>query len=101
MASTPTVLVTGGAGFIGSNLTEELIRQGAIVRLIDDLSTGFAENLEEIEGNFDFIKGDICDDVDLAKAIEDVEIIFHQAALPSVPRSVEDPVETHRVCVDG
>ena len=101
MPLTTRVLVTGGAGFIGSNLAEELIRQGARVCIIDDLSTGFIENLEEIKGDFKFIEGDINDDLSLSKAIEGVDVIFHEAALPSVPRSVEDPVETHRVCVDG
>src|SRR5947209_17449116 len=101
MTLTSTVLVTGGAGFIGSNLVDELIRQGARVRVIDDFSTGFRENLEEIKGDFDFIQGDICDDAALTKALDGVEVVFHEAALPSVPRSVENPVETHRVCVDG
>src|SRR3954447_4884561 len=101
MPVTTRVLVTGGAGFIGSNLTEELIRQGARVAIIDDLTTGFRQNLGEIKGDFDFIEGDINDGSALAKAIEGAEIVFHQAALPSVPRSVEDPAETHRVCVDG
>lgn len=95
------VLVTGGAGFIGSNLADDLIRQGARVRIIDNFTTGFRENLEEITGDFDFIEGDINDDDAVAKAIDGVEIVFHQAALPSVPRSVEDPAETHRVCVNG
>ena len=101
MAFTTKCLVTGGAGFIGSNLAEELIRQGARVTIIDDLSTGYRENLEEIEGDFDFVDGDINDDAALTRAIEGAEIVFHQAALPSVPRSVENPAETHRVCVDG
>lgn len=101
MAITSKVLVTGGAGFIGSNLADELIRQGARVVIMDDFSTGFKENLEEIHGNFEFIEGDINDEDSVAKAIDDVEVVFHQAALPSVPRSVDDPVETHRVCVDG
>jgi nucleoside-diphosphate-sugar epimerase len=101
MPITSKVLVTGGAGFIGSNLAEELIRQGARVSIIDDLTTGFRENLEEIEGDFDFIEGDINDDNSLSRAIEGAEVVFHEAALPSVPRSVEDPAETHRVCVDG
>ncbi len=101
MSLTTKVLITGGAGFIGSNLADELIRQGARVRMIDDFSTGFRENLDEIAGDFDFIEGDINDDTAVAKAIEGVEVVFHQAALPSVPRSVEDPAETHRVCVDG
>ena len=101
MPITPTTLITGGAGFIGSNLADALIRQGARVRIIDNFATGFRENLEEIEGDFDFIEGDITNADDVAKAVEGVEIVFHQAALPSVPRSVEDPIETHRVCVDG
>jgi nucleoside-diphosphate-sugar epimerase len=95
------VLVTGGAGFIGSNLADELIRQGARVTIIDDLSTGFRENLDEIAGDFDFVEGSINDDEALTRAIDGVEVVFHQAALPSVPRSVEDPLETHRVCLDG
>ena len=101
MSLTTTVLVTGGAGFIGSNLADELIRQGAKVKIIDDLSTGFRENLEEINGDFDFIEGSLNDAEKLQQAVEDVEIIFHQAALPSVPRSVEDPSATHEACVNA
>ncbi|MEO6654559.1 MAG: SDR family oxidoreductase [Pyrinomonadaceae bacterium] len=101
MAITTKVLITGGAGFIGSNLADELIRQGAKVTIIDNFLTGFRENLEEIEGDFEFIEGDINDDSAVAKAIDGVEVIFHEAALPSVPRSVEDPEETHQVCVNG
>ncbi len=101
MALTSKILATGGAGFIGSNLAEELIRQGARVSIIDNLVTGSRQNLEEIAGDFDFIEGDINDDDSLNKALEGVEIVFHEAALPSVPRSVEDPAETHRACVDG
>jgi nucleoside-diphosphate-sugar epimerase len=101
MALTSKVLVTGGAGFIGSNLADELIRQGAKVSIIDDLSTGSRENLEEIRGDFEFFHGDINDAALLKKAVSGAEIVFHQAALPSVPRSVENPSETHRVCVDG
>jgi nucleoside-diphosphate-sugar epimerase len=101
MSFTSKVLVTGGAGFIGSNLAEELIRQGAKVRIFDNLSTGFRENLEEISGDFQFIEGDLNDSSLLEKAVEDADFIFHQAALPSVPRSVENPEETHRACVDG
>lgn len=101
MALTSRVLVTGGAGFIGSNLAGELIRQGAKVAIIDNLVTGFEENLNEIEGDFGFIKGDINDDASLSKAIAGCEIVFHQAALPSVPRSVDDPSETHEACVNA
>ena len=95
------VLVTGGAGFIGSNLADELIARGARVTIIDDLTTGFRENLEEINGDFDFVEGDINDDDALSRAIEGVDVVFHEAALPSVPRSVDDPAETHRACLDG
>ncbi len=101
MALTTKILVTGGAGFIGSNLADELIRQGAKVSIIDDLSTGSIENINDITGDFEFIEGDINDDSAVSRAIEGAQIIFHQAALPSVPRSVENPAETHRVCVDG
>lgn len=101
MPITTTALVTGGAGFIGSNLAEELIRQGARVRILDNLVTGFRENIEEISGDFDFIEGDLNDDILLRKSIDGVELVFHQAALPSVPRSVENPAETHQACVNG
>jgi len=101
MSLTNKVLITGGAGFIGSNLADELIRQGARVSIIDNFVTGFRENLDEIAGDFDFVEGDINDDGALKKALENVEIIFHQAALPSVPRSVENPKETHEACVNG
>ena len=101
MALTEKVLVTGGAGFIGSNLADELIRQGAKVSILDNLVTGFRENLDEIEGDFEFIEGDLNDDEKLNEALEGVGIVFHQAALPSVPRSVENPLDTHQACVNG
>ena len=98
---TNRVVVTGGAGFIGSNLAEELIRQGAKVTVLDNFVTGFRENLEEIAGDFDFIEGDINDESVLAKALPGADLVFHQAALPSVPRSVDNPAETHQACVNG
>lgn len=101
MSVTPKVLVTGGAGFIGSNLAEELIRRGARVAIIDNPVTGFRENLEEIDGDFDFIEGDINDEAAVGRAIDGVDTVYHQAALPSVPRSVDDPAETHEACVNG
>ena len=101
MAITSRVLVTGGAGFIGSNLSDELIRQGAKVRIIDNFITGKRENLEEISGDFEFIEGDLNNEDALQHAISDVEVVFHQAALPSVPRSVENPNETHQACVNA
>jgi len=101
MSLTTKCLVTGGAGFIGSNLADALIRLGARVTIVDNLVTGFQENLNEISGDFDFIEGDIGDASTAAKAVEGAEIVFHQAALPSVPRSVADPLETHNACVNG
>jgi nucleoside-diphosphate-sugar epimerase len=101
MSYTSKVLVTGGAGFIGSNLADELIKKGAKVTILDNFVTGFRENLEEITGDFEFIEGDINNSDKLRQAVEGSEIVFHQAALPSVPRSVENPLETHEACVNG
>src|SRR5262245_20394591 len=101
MPITDRVLVTGGAGFIGSNLADALISQGRKVRIIDNFATGNRSNLEEISGDFDFIEGDLNDDNALGPAVSDVQIVFHQAALPSVPRSVDDPAETHRACANA
>ena len=101
MTFSAKVLITGGAGFIGSNLADELINQGSEVTIIDNLVTGFRENLDEISGEFEFIEGDINDTRAVEKAVEGVEVVFHQAALPSVPRSVDNPAETHEACVDG
>lgn len=101
MALTSKVLVTGGAGFIGSNLADELIRQGAKVRIVDNFLTGFRENLDEITGDFEFVEANVADAPAMAKAVEGIEIVFHQAALPSVPRSVANPLETHEACVNG
>lgn len=98
---TETFLVTGGAGFIGSNIADELIRQGARVKILDNFVTGFQENLDEISGDFEFIRGDLNDNKVLKKAVQGVDIVFHEAALPSVPRSVENPLETHEACVNG
>jgi nucleoside-diphosphate-sugar epimerase len=98
---TETFLVTGGAGFIGSNIADELIRQGGKVKILDNFVTGFQENLDEISGDFEFIKGDLNDGEVLKKAVEKVDVVFHEAALPSVPRSVENPLETHEACVNG
>lgn len=94
-------LVTGGAGFIGSNIAEALIASGARVRVIDNLITGYRENLTEIKGDFEFVEGDLNDAEALRKSLEDVEVVFHQAALPSVPRSVANPTETHNACVNA
>ncbi len=98
---TEKFLITGGAGFIGSSIADEIIRQGGKVVILDNLVTGFRENIEEIGGDVDFIEGDLNDDKLLRKAVDGVDIIFHEAALPSVPRSVENPLETHQACVNG
>jgi nucleoside-diphosphate-sugar epimerase len=101
MALSGIALVTGGAGFIGSHLAAALVDRGARVRVIDDLSTGHRENLEEIGGEFDFVQASMADDAALARALEDVELVFHEAAIPSVPRSIENPRDTHTACVDA
>ena len=94
-------LITGGAGFIGSHIASSLIATGARVRILDDLSTGHRENLEEIGGDVDFIEGSVADEALLNKALDGVELVFHEAAIPSVPRSVEAPRQTHIASVDG
>jgi nucleoside-diphosphate-sugar epimerase len=101
MALSGIALVTGGAGFIGSHIASALASAGARVRVIDDLSTGYRENLEEITGDLDFVQGSLADEVSLRKAIEDVELVFHEAAIPSVPRSVENPRQTHIASVES
>jgi nucleoside-diphosphate-sugar epimerase len=101
MSLSGIVLVTGGAGFIGSHIAQALITSGARVRVYDDLSTGHRENIEEIDGEIDFQEASLADNEALGRALEDVELIFHEAAIPSVPRSVKNPVETHVACVDA
>ena len=101
MSLSGIALVTGGAGFIGSHITQALVSSGARVRVIDDLSTGHRENLEEIKGDFDFEQASLADAGALGRALEDVELVFHEAAIPSVPRSVKNPAETHVACVDA
>jgi nucleoside-diphosphate-sugar epimerase len=101
MALSGIALVTGGAGFIGSHIASALAARGARVRVIDDLSTGYRENLEEIKGELDFVQGSLADEVSLGKAMEDVELVFHEAAIPSVPRSVENPRLTHIASVES
>ena len=101
MSLSGTVLVTGGAGFIGSHIAAQLASSGARVRVIDDLSTGHRENLEEIGGAIDFTEASLMDERATRRVLEDVELVFHEAAIPSVPRSVENPRETHEACVDA
>ena len=101
MTLSGTYLVTGGAGFIGSHIAGALSQAGARVRVLDDLSTGHAENLEEIGGRVELIRASLLDSDALKRALEGVELVFHEAAIPSVPRSVENPEDTHRACVEG
>ena len=101
MPLTGIALVTGGAGFIGSHIARSLIEQGARVRIIDNLSTGYEANLNEIGGSLDFINASIADPNALKSALQDVELIFHEAAIPSVPKSVAQPRETHEASVNG
>ena len=101
MALSGIALVTGGAGFIGSHIAASLVESGAKVRIIDNLSTGYEKNVEAIGADVDFVRGDVGDEQVLKKALNDVELIFHEAAIPSVPRSVDRPSETHQASVDA
>lgn len=101
MSLSGIVLVTGGAGFIGSHIASALDKSGARVRVLDDFSTGYQENIDEIGGNIDFIEGSVANPDALNKALEDVELVFHEAAIPSVPRSVEEPRDSHDASVEG
>lgn len=95
-------LVTGGAGFIGSSLVRGLLAHGAArVAVVDNLLTGFARNLDEVRGSVDFHHVDIRDYAPLRAAMEGIDIVFHEAAIPSVPRSIHDPIPSHEVNVTG
>ena len=94
-------LITGGAGFIGSHLAEHLVKKGENVRLIDDLSTGKRENISSVMDAVEFIEGSILDKGIMQKACEGVDYVLHEAAIPSVPRSVEDPLGTHEAAATG
>ncbi|HEV2904681.1 MAG TPA: NAD-dependent epimerase/dehydratase family protein, partial [Pyrinomonadaceae bacterium] len=101
MALSGIALITGGAGFVGSHIATALVDAGARVRVVDDLSTGYLKNLRHIESKIDFIEGSVGDAVTLGRALTDVELIFHQAAIPSVPRSVDRPMESHDASVNA
>jgi nucleoside-diphosphate-sugar epimerase len=94
-------VVTGGAGFIGSNTVDELVRRGYSVVVLDDLSTGKEENLAEVRNKITLIKGSITDIEVVRKAMHEAEYVLHLAARTSVPKSVKDPIETNRVNIDG
>jgi nucleoside-diphosphate-sugar epimerase len=87
-------LVTGGAGFIGSHIAEELVKREERVRVLDNLSTGKHENLQHLMSAIEFIEGDLLNQEMTARAVEGVDFVLHQAAIPSVPRSIEDPKST-------
>lgn len=93
-------LVTGGAGFIGSHIAEELARRGEQVRVVDNLSTGTRGNLSHLPG-VEFLQGDLADLETARRAVANVDYVFHQAALPSVPRSIQDPIESNRSNIDA
>ena len=93
-------LVTGGAGFIGSHLTEELVRRGARVRVVDSLITGKRQNLAHVPG-VEFIEGDLADLAVATRAVDGMDYVLHQAAIPSVPRSVQDPITSNRANIDA
>ena len=94
-------LVTGGAGFIGSNICKKLISDGCFVRVIDNLLTGKKSNLKDFIDKIEFIEADMGDEEVARKAMKDIDVVLHQGALPSVPRSVDDPAATHKHCVDA
>ena len=94
-------LVTGGAGFIGSHIAEELVKRGYSVRIVDNFLTGKEENIASFLDGIELIRGDIRDLKLCHEAIKDVDYVLHQAALPSVPRSVEDPLLTNAINIEG
>jgi nucleoside-diphosphate-sugar epimerase len=101
VAPTGAYLVTGGAGFIGSNLVEALVDAGASVRVLDDFSTGRRQNLDEFLDRIELFEGSITEPATCAAACEGIDFVLHQAALASVPRSVTNPAATHAACATG
>ena len=94
-------LVTGGGGFIGSHLVDALVAHGHQVRVLDNFSTGNLGNLAQVQDEIQVINGDLADLETVRTAAKDVELVFHQATLPSVSRSIVDPLTTHQVCANG
>ena len=101
MKKKPLCLVTGGAGFIGSNLVDGLLSKNFRVRVLDNLSTGKRENLAHVCPRIEFIKGDLRSDKDVRKAVRGARYVFHMGAISNVPQSVDQPLETHEVNVTG
>ena len=96
-----TFLVTGGAGFIGSHIAETLVERGDGVRVLDNLSTGHLSNLDGFRDRIELVEADLIDAGAVARAVEGVDCVFHQAALASVPRSIKAPLDTNAACVTG
>src|SRR5262249_55389539 len=96
MERSTLALVTGGTGLIGSHLVEALLGEGFRVRVVDNLATGHLANLAHLEGRFEWIEGDVAEFAVCRRAVEGVQYVFHQAAIPSVPRSVEEPMASHK-----
>ena len=94
-------LVTGGAGFIGSNICKRLVAEGCFVRVVDNLLTGRKENLADIIDDIEFLEADMGDEKVARRAMKDIDFVLHQGALPSVPRSIDEPAATHKHCVDA
>ncbi len=94
-------LITGGAGFIGSNIAHALLKRGESVRILDNFSTGRKVNIADIADQADIIDGDIRDFWTVREAVKDIDFVMHQAALPSVPRSVKNPLTSNAVNIDG
>lgn len=94
-------LVTGGAGFIGSHIAETLVKRGEQVRVVDNFATGSRRNLAHILDRIELVETDITQLADVQKAMRGVDYVLHQAAIPSVPRSVDDPITTHENCATG
>jgi nucleoside-diphosphate-sugar epimerase len=101
MSFSGIVVVTGGAGFIGSHIAEVAASQGVKVRIVDDLSTGYRKNVEELSGDIELIEGSVADLPLMSRVLQGAEVVFHEAAIPSVPRSVENPTQSHIASVDG
>lgn len=97
----PKYLITGGAGFIGSSIAEALLAAGEKVRIIDDFATGRRQNLQSLPGDFELVEGSIVDPDTMARALDGIEVVFHQAAIPSVSRSVDTPQLSLMVNVQG
>ena len=94
-------LITGGAGFIGSNTAEILVKDGHSVRILDNFSSGKKTNLQDIKGDIDLIEGDIRDSLAVARAVDEIDYVLHLAAMPSVPKSISDPLSSNEINITG